>query len=74
MAIKIRFQCCFCGGTIENTSSSLKLLIKSNHSKIKASQELYAHSTCLERCLHKSAPLYLTSLIEDTDMENQDYK
>ena len=64
-----KYQCCFCGKTIEDTlSDPAGLLYIANINKpseSQVSQQFYCHTTCLEKYLHNSTHLYLLDLIKD---------
>jgi hypothetical protein len=56
MSDDFRFQCCFCGNSIEAAGADpLELLIPL---KGGGTQALYCQLSCLQRALHPSFPLF----------------
>jgi hypothetical protein len=50
---RLRYQCCFCGQSVEGESPrEITLTLEGG-----ATQSLYCHEGCLRRALHASVPL-----------------
>ena len=49
---RLRYQCCFCGQTIDDTVHRITVDVEDG-----GSQELFTHLVCLRQRLHPSVPL-----------------
>lgn len=62
-----KYQCCFCGKTIEpdtRNPGELAYTPASTKDKFRNTQALYCHAECLKAHLHASAKLYVLDLNE----------
>ncbi len=64
-----RYQCCFCGQTIEPIMPDVGGLLYTTcidaSSDLHRDQQLYCHANCLRQRLHDSAKLYVLDIFED---------
>jgi hypothetical protein len=63
---KLRYQCVFCGMTIEPTKVDIcELNLRTNWEKTVEKQQVqqfFCHATCFRQHVHVSAPLYVLDL------------
>jgi hypothetical protein len=68
-----RFQCCFCGKTIEpfppDVGGLLYTTCIDGPTQAQHSQQLFCHTTCLTERLHSSVNMYVLALIDDEEVE-----
>ena len=66
-----RFQCCFCGETIElfppDVGGLLYTTCIDRPGQAQHSQQLYCHTTCLTERLHSSVNMYVLALVDDEE-------
>ena len=69
MGSNIRYQCCFCGKTIEPTPPDVACIYYTtcidSSSDMQQSQEMFCHTKCLRSRLDKSSHLYAAFLLEE---------
>ena len=67
MAPQLRFQCCFCGLTIESAAPDVASLLYTTcidqTPDLHHDQEFYCHTKCLLARLHPAAKLYAHDLL-----------
>ncbi|MCL4517493.1 MAG: Imm27 family immunity protein [Firmicutes bacterium] len=60
--VKPRFQCCFCGKTIERREKNIcTLVFTSNldgHEESHINQQFFCHAKCFKKRVHRKIPLY----------------
>jgi hypothetical protein len=63
-----KYQCCFCGKTIEKISPDVCSIIFSTDfedGKSSYDQQLWCHAICFKNLLHPSAHLYVLDLAQE---------
>lgn len=71
-----RFQCCFCGKTIEpfppDVGGLLYTTCIEGPTQAQHSQQLFCHTTCLTERLHSSVNMYILALVDNEEDADRD--